>query len=66
MAKIKSMRVKLANGNYDTAIPIGANASNIDMANGRDLETTMKDVATQTFVNNAIDTAIGKALEASY
>lgn len=66
MAKIKSMRIKLASGSYDTAIPIGANASDVDMADGKDLETTMKTMATQTFVNDAIDTAIGKALEASY
>lgn len=49
MAKvIKSVKTKLENGSYSNPIPFGADASNIDLANGHDLETTLGNIEVDT------------------
>ena len=45
--KIKSVREKLANETYGNAIPIGADASNIDTADGSNVQAKINQ-----FTNN--------------
>lgn len=40
MSKIKEIKVKKTSG-YGNAIPLGVDATNVDLENGRDLETSM-------------------------
>ena len=43
MSKLKSLKVKNENG-FDTAIDIGADAINISMSNGKNLEETISEL----------------------
>lgn len=45
MSKLKSLKVKNENG-FDTAIDIGANAANVNLADGTDLETKIGNLDT--------------------
>lgn len=42
--KIKSVREKLANQTYGNAIPLGADASNVDMQDGSNVQDTLDQV----------------------
>lgn len=44
MDKLKAIKVKQADGQYGEAIPIGADAENIDMSSGKTLQETMGNV----------------------
>lgn len=44
MEKLKAIKVKQPDGLYSNEIPIGADAVNIDMANGTNLEQTLGNV----------------------
>lgn len=46
--KIKSMKQKLSNGTYSNAIPFGADAVNVDLENGYDLETALGSIEVET------------------
>ena len=41
MDKLKAIKVKQASGQYGEAIPIGVDAANVDLINGKDLETSV-------------------------
>ena len=41
MDKLKAIKVKQASGQYGEAIPIGVDAANVDLINGKDLETSI-------------------------
>lgn len=41
MDKLKAIKVKQASGQYGEAIPIGVDATNVDLINGKDLETSV-------------------------
>lgn len=44
MSKVKSLKIKQADGTFSEAIALGANATNVDMANGKTLETTIEEI----------------------
>lgn len=44
MSKVKSLKIKQADGTFSEAIALGANAINVDMANGKTLETTIEEI----------------------
>lgn len=44
MDKLKAIKIKQADGQYGEAIPIGADADNIDMSSGKTLQETMGNV----------------------
>lgn len=60
MAKIKKLKVKQEDGSYGTDVSIGADATNIDFTDGKNLEEKV------TEINNTIDTKITDALESDY
>lgn len=41
MDKLKAIKIKQASGQYGEAIPIGVDATNVDLINGKDLETSV-------------------------
>ena len=61
MSKLKSLKVKNENG-FDTAIDIGANAANVNLADGTDLETAISGIKSN-FDNYYDKTAINGLLE---
>lgn len=62
MSKIKSLKVKQADGTFAAAVPIGADAANIDLTRGQDLETVIAGI--ESNFNNYYDkTAINGLLE---
>lgn len=42
--KVKSVREKLANETYGDAIPLGADASNVDLTDGSNVQDTLDNV----------------------
>jgi hypothetical protein len=42
--KVKTVREKLANETYGDAIPLGADASNVDMQDGSNVQETLDQV----------------------
>lgn len=42
--KVKSVREKLTNETYGDAIPLGADASNVDLTNGSNVQDTLDNV----------------------
>lgn len=62
MSKIKSLKVKQADGTFAAAVPIGADAANVDLTRGQDLETVIAGI--ESNFNNYYDkTAINGLLE---
>lgn len=55
MSKIKSLKVKQADGTFAAAVPIGADAANIDLTRGQDLETVITEI--ESNFNNYYDKA---------
>lgn len=47
MDKLKAIKIKQASGQYGEAIPIGVDATNVDLINGKDLETSMEEILEQ-------------------
>lgn len=62
MSKIKSLKVKQADGTFAAAVPIGADAANIDLTRGQDLETVIAGIESN-FDNYYDKTAINGLLE---
>ena len=62
MSKIKSLKVKQADGTFATAVPIGADAANVDLTRGQDLETVISEIESN-FDNYYDKTAINGLLE---
>lgn len=62
MSKIKSLKVKQADGTFAAAVPIGADAANIDLTRGQDLETVISGIESN-FDNYYDKTAINGLLE---
>lgn len=46
--KIKTVKQKLANGTYSTPIPLGADAVNIDLTSGHNLQTALGTIEVDT------------------
>lgn len=62
MDKIKSLKVKQSNGTFSDAIPFGANAENIDMADGSTLEAKISSIVndfTNYYDKTSIDNMLG-------
>lgn len=62
MSKIKSLKVKQADGTFAAAVPIGADAANVDLTRGQDLETVIAGIESN-FDNYYDKTAINGLLE---
>ena len=62
MSKIKSLKVKQADGTFAAAVPIGADAANVDLTRGQDLETVISGIESN-FDNYYDKTAINGLLE---
>lgn len=62
MSKIKSLKVKQTDGTFAAAVPIGADAANIDLTRGQDLETVISGIESN-FDNYYDKTAINGLLE---
>lgn len=62
MSKIKSLKVKQADGTFAAAVPIGADAANVDLTRGQDLETVISGIES-SFDNYYDKTAINGLLE---
>ena len=58
MAKIKSIKVKQADGTYGTAIDIGVNAKNVDFTDKQNLETKINTINTN--IKNKVRQAASK------
>lgn len=62
MSKIKSLKIKQADGTFSEAISLGADAANVDMADGKTLETKITEIETtfdSYYDKNSINTMIG-------
>lgn len=46
--KIKKLKTKLADGTYSTGVPFGADAANVDMANGKSVQETIGTINVDT------------------
>lgn len=62
MSKIKSLKVKQADGTFAAAVPIGVDAVNVDLTRGQDLETVISGIESN-FDNYYDKTAINGLLE---
>ena len=58
--RIKKMKIKQKDGTYGTQIPLGANAVNVDMASGKNLEQEVSELKVY------MDMKIRNALEGRY
>lgn len=63
--KIKKIKIKQANGNFGEYIPLGADAANVDLTDGSNVETAIDNIKTQleepieyTEINNTPDLTV--------
>lgn len=61
--KVKSLKKKLDDGTFSAKIPIGVDSEYVDMANGKNLQTTMGTINVDT--DGSVATQLGKKANAS-
>lgn len=74
MSKIKKLKVKISDSEFDTPVSLGADAINVDMADGGNAENAINARVTQDFSNSGYgeaalvdaDTVSGESINSIY